>query len=632
MNPESFMERTNETTRDQFVHGVLRDTGLVRSRLFFSLFNLLRCAPLCLWILPAALPAQSPPAQDPLMSLMLSAPQLDTAAPVIASAGFDPAQIQPGESAVYRVTLNALLTSVTGLPTNLVSLSGIKLKRGASGEVMRMAGNRMQPVTVFNYHVSPSAAGVVVVPEFELEIYGRPVKVPAASLEVLSRGQAPAPQRRLWFELSATNAYVGQSLRARVILPGNAGGVQGVAQVELKGEGFLLDRSDVRQTIAPTLLPDGRQVPAFVYDAAITPFVRGATTLFAQGFTVGMRFGAQITLQGGLQPGGVQEYLLLESDPVTIQVRPLPPEGRLPGFSGAIGRFTRDEPKLSTNSVRVGDPLKLTLVFHGEAGVSRLVPPAPPRVRGWQCFADPPGPTGGNIAVFSYTLIAQDQELSATPEIPFSSFDPVGGVFVDLSVPSLAVKVLPGPVSSGAQAWQADSGVGKRSELSVLAKESGPGRKTLRPLRWQPGFIGAEAGVLAAILGLWLWDRRRRHLLAHPEILMRRRAIRALGRARRALRRAVEAGDTAFFVESGVAAMRVISAPHYPAEPQALVCSDVLRLLGQDEAGGESAGVARRIFAAADAARFDTRTPALEGLMDLAPGLDRLLEQLEARL
>ena len=166
----------------------------------------------------------------------------------------------------------------------------------------------------------------------------------------------------------------------------------------------------------------------------------------------------------------------------------------------------------------------------------------------------------------------------------------------------------------------------------MLAKESGPGRKTLRPLQWQPGFIVAEAGVLAAILGLWLWDRRRRHLLAHPEILMRRRAIRALGRARRALRRAVEAGDTAFFVESGVAAMRVISAPHYPAEPQALVCSDVLRLLGQDEAGGESAGVARRIFAAADAARFDTQTPALEGLMDLAPGLDRLLEQLEARL
>ena len=593
----------------------------------------------CFWFpaflisLSFAAHAQTPPAKDPLMQLMLSAPQLETGAPVIPAAAFDPAEIQPGGSAMYRVTLNTLLEAITSWPSNLVAAPELQVSTGARGQIFRMNGNLMQPVTVLNYHVTATRAGSFTVPGFLVEIYGRPVMIPTARLEVAATGTAAPPARRLVLELSETNAFVGQPLRARVLLPSTGGSVQGLAQVELNGDGFLLDRNDVRQQIAPTRLPDGREVPAFIYETALTPFVRGPMPLSAQGFTIGNRFTGSITIRGSVTiPGGTPEYLLLESEPVTLHVRPLPPEGRLPGFTGAIGKLTRDLPRLSTNSVRVGDPLKLTLTFHGEGSLARLAPPPAPRARGWQTFADAAPPVAGNVATFSYTFIPQAEDLTATPEIPFSYFDPGRGTYVDLLVPAQPVKILSGVALPLTGSWRTEAEPEQKLSLSPLAKAPGDSARSLRPLAWRGGFLAVALLPLVALLELWSWDRRRRYLEQHPEILRCRRARRALRRERRKLRRAAQAGDARGFAISAVAAMRVACAPHYPAEPRALVCGDVTQVLRANDPGGDTSAVARRVFGAADAAQFGVTPPELRDLLADRAGMERLLDQLEAQL
>jgi hypothetical protein len=74
--------------------------------------------------------------------------------------------------------------------------------------------------------------------------------------------------------------------------------------------------------------------------------------------------------------------------------------------------------------------------------------------------------------------------------------------------------------------------------------------------------------------------------------------------------------------------MRVACAPHYPAEPRALVGSDVLRVLGSN-ADGE---VVRRFFKVTDASRFAATTVDTAGLLALHPELEQVLQQLESRL
>src|SRR5207247_5578652 len=116
----------------------------------------------------------------------------------------------------------------------------------------------------------------------------------------------------------------------------------------------------------------------------------------------------------------------------------------------------------------------------------------------------------------------------------------------------------------------------------------------------------------------------------NPDIMVRRRARRELRRARRLLRTAISHRDADGVVSCGVKAMRVAVAPHFPAEPRALVGADVLSLLGEPDRKGAAGATVRRFFEAADAARFDAKPAAASGLPALYADIESVLNRLEA--
>ena len=116
-------------------------------------------------------------------------------------------------------------------------------------------------------------------------------------------------------------------------------------------------------------------------------------------------------------------------------------------------------------------------------------------------------------------------------------------------------------------------------KLSGLAAAPGKTVASLQPLQLRGWFVGVQVAPAIGFLALWQWDRRRRFLEMHPEIVRRRQARRALRREKCKLQRAVADGDAAAFVRHAAAAMNIAVAPHFPANPQALVCGDVLAQL-----------------------------------------------------
>ena len=80
--------------------------------------------------------------------------------------------------------------------------------------------------------------------------------------------------------------------------------------------------------------------------------------------------------------------------------------------------------------------------------------------------------------------------------------------------------------------------------------------------------------------------------------------------------------------------MRVASAPHFPAEPRALVGCDVLEVLGSTNGTDDSssAAVVRRLFSNTDASRFSNTVEISPDLLLLEPQLNAVLENLEAKL
>lgn len=573
---------------------------------------------------------------------MVSQPSIEVMTNVEVTARFDPPQVRPGEKSTYRITVSALTDSVQ-LPEKLIAPPPLELQFSARGQTLVPVESKLKPQTAINYHARANTAGTFVVPEFEAQVYGQPVKIPAARLEVLP----DAPQNSsasLEIDLPETNIYVGQAVNVRVLMrasPSNS--IQAIQDMRFNGEGFLVDQGASRQTI--TMLPyQNRTVATYVYESRLTPLTAGSIQLSAQGFTAGNRFSGAIRIQGQvIIPGGVPQFVLLDSDPVTLQVRPLPRSGELPGFTGMIGALSCDSFQLSTNRVRVGELVKLSVTVRGDGNLARLVPPPPPLSSEWQVFAaetgGPPAPIPGtlpgprNFSVFTYTLIPLSKDAVRTPAIPFSCFDPKQGAYVDLTIPPLPITVLPGNVSVDSAALAAMNAPAapeeKKLKLSDLAVSPGWSDSTLQPLQQRRWFVAVQLLPLIGFVALWQWDRRRRFLEQHPEIVRRRQARRALRHAKREIRQALNAGDATGFSNAALHALRIIVAPHYPAEPQALVSRDVLQVLGETHPDRQ---IVQRFFSITDAAEFSGDATDRRDLLGLQSELDRVLNELEAKL
>jgi hypothetical protein len=240
------------------------------------------------------------------------------------------------------------------------------------------------------------------------------------------------------------------------------------------------------------------------------------------------------------------------------------------------------------------------------------------------------------VFTFTYTLVPLTDAARATPPIPFSYFDPKANRYVDLTIPPVPLTVKAGATPGDLTLLMQTNLTAVEPEqelvLSGLAASRGRTAHSLALPQQQAWFPLVQLAPGLCFFGLWRWDRRRRYLEQHPDILLRRRARRALRRQWRALRRAARAADAAGFASTAVNAMRIACAPHYPAEPRALVGGDVLPLLSDHERAGRGGEVVRRFFAVTDAARFDTAPPSAMELLPLMPDLERVLQQLEQKL
>src|SRR5205814_1340585 len=147
-----------------------------------------------------------------------------------------------------------------------------------------------------NLRARATAPGQFTIPEFVVQVYGKSVTVPAAQLQVVPAApNLSEPPVRLLLETAQTNVYLGQALTARVVLPaGNAGPVQGLAQVQLNGPDLIVDQGAASVRVERRKVGD-TEVQAYIYQTMVVPMRAGKVSMFAQGFTAGMHFAGPIT-------------------------------------------------------------------------------------------------------------------------------------------------------------------------------------------------------------------------------------------------------------------------------------------------------------------------------------------------
>ncbi len=256
-------------------------------------------------------------------------------------------------------------------------------------------------------------------------------------------------------------------------------------------------RYRVAQIKKMALFPTGageREVGPLVLECRVR--TRGGSRDPFRGFFSGDLFGREATRQ-------------VASNPVRVQVMPLPQEGRPPEFQGAVGEFSvsaqLDKPEVKANEV-----LSFKVRISGSGNLAGLsapqisFPPSlevyPPRVE-QQIRRDPRGISGEKI--FEYVLIPRRAGPVRLGPVQMAYFDPAADAYRISRAPELSVHVGPGDHLAEA----AEAGL-SRQEVKLLGQDirfikigSGSFRKTGEPLLTAKGFWIPFSLPLLCLLG-----------------------------------------------------------------------------------------------------------------------------------
>ena len=236
----------------------------------------------------------------------------------------------------------------------------------------------------------------------------------------------------------------------------------------------------------------------------------------------------------------------LETDPIVIEVQPLPPTAPA-GFTGAVGSFDISAEVDNTNG-KLNEPVQLTVRVEGEGNVETLPDPAWPDFEDWRVFESPSESSSSVVdgqlvgtRTYESVLVPEKAGVLTVPEIGYTFYDPSVEEYVEAVTEPIVMSIaeadgmsplLPSP-GGGNAVERAGSDVRHIKPVPSTLQQSG-GR-----------FIGAAAYwavwtiPLLALVGAVAWRRRQ---TASERDLAAARKRNALPEARNALARAGQSG------------------------------------------------------------------------------------------
>ena len=139
----------------------------------------------------------------------------------------------------------------------------------------------------------------------------------------------------------------------------------------------------------------------------------------------------------------------LVSNPLTVEVTPLPEEGQPNSFTGAVGTFKMTA-RVDTNRVTVDEAVGLTVTITGKGNIPTLTVKSPDVPDDLDMF-DPEiekqsSISGGRLqgaVTYQYVFIPREEGKLTLPEIIFSYFDPQSRQYRTLRSEQQIIEVLP---------------------------------------------------------------------------------------------------------------------------------------------------------------------------------------------
>jgi hypothetical protein len=477
------------------------------------------------------------------------------------TAELDPVTINLGESAALTLTYEGG-TQVS--PPVFPAIPNLRIVDAHQTSQQFSFGNGQTSATIKSvYEVTATQPGDYTIPELTVIIGGQVCKSQPIKLTVLKPGAPPpadaaaAPQLlALKLVIPKTQVYVGETLQVELQLSVQDGVStrQGSEQLTpVQAEGFTVGKmvqGQRRQTrvgnVGYTVIP---------LNLSFTAVKVGSLTLGPAAF--------QATLL--LPPYNIfgqptkQQQANASSEPVALQVLPLPKENVPAGFNGAVGSYSLNL-EVSPTNIAVGDPLTVKVQIKGRGALEAVTLPEQPQ---WQHFKlypptsefqpadnDPLGLSGTKS--FALTVVPETMELRELPAFAFSFFDPDQKRYQTLTHPAVPLTVrpsassLPPPVLSGSSGNQ-DSAPPPTRDIVHIKPRIGTLAEVRTPLALQPWFLAAQGLPVMAWLALFIGHRQKERLANNPRLRRQRLVEKVVRQGFKELRQAANANERETF-------------------------------------------------------------------------------------
>lgn len=477
------------------------------------------------------------------------------------SMDIQPRALTLGETTTLTLSIEG--AEQQGAP-DLPPLDGLNVVGRSRGDNFTFDGHTQRRTRNYSFVLQPTRAGTIRVGPFSYELAGQNHDLPAIDLQVLAPGAhaegGAAGDRPLFATLVAqpTNVYHQQTFDLVLTIYSRGLNLDQQVAADFPSEGLKVEQ--LRE------LQGGREVVNNqIYDVRRW---RGKVTALTAG-----RFRLAPTIQVGVlvenqrrsrDPffGGAFDSLFsrrevrptgVPLEPLDLEVRPLPAEGRPSGFAGAVGQFEFDA-RVQPAELAAGEPVTVTLSLSGHGNLGLVSPPAlnaNDQLRVYDAklvTEEVDAAAASGRKVYEQVLIPRSASVTGLPAVAFSFFNPESGRYETIQRGPFTLHVSASSNEATRIVQAADSAV-PGAQRVMLGTDIGylkppPGEWVTT---WQPAWITRPA-VLAAqalppvALGLLALVVRRRSALARDVRRTRRaqapRSARAaLADAEQALRR-----------------------------------------------------------------------------------------------
>jgi hypothetical protein len=584
-------------------------------------------------------------------------------------ASLNPQRVQVGEP----LTLAIDISGAQNVAAPAVDADGFDVQYVGPSTQISIVNGSVNSSVQHRYSLLPLRAGHFSVGPFTVEYQGKTYQTASFSVDVVAAAQAPqaqAPRAQAGHGLPST----GQSGETQ---PGSSAGraLRLTASVP-QHEVYLHERVPLDVTLYvgsirvadlqyPTLAADGLSVDKFPEPSQRQQVIDGETyqVVHFQTTVVPLRTG---TLPIG--PASLQLNVLtrrrnslfndpffqhffeddplsterrrmeLRSDPVTLNVLPLPEEGKPAGFSGAVGRFTLQVSAAPTE-VTAGDPITLRMMLNGSGNLAEATPPQLVNTDGFRTYETHPGkpedggPGSTTIAKsFEQVLIPNDPHVHAVPAVHFSYFDPQTRRYETARTDPIALVVRP-PHNVARQEVFAPGTPGQhvapeeKLGHDIVYIKDDPGALSVRADHWYGSsffWLWQPMPLLLFVAAVW-YDRRRQRLTGDVRYARFSRAGKQARQGLAAAGKALANGESTAFYDAVSRTMQDYLAAKLDLPPGAIDADAVARR----GAPAESVQHIAQFFATCEQIRFapSSSDGDMRGVLTLAQQIVRRLER-----